>query len=180
MHTWQHLDDWLSKHAPDAFPSLNPPATPEAIAQVERHIGLAFPPSLRASFLAHDGEAEDSAGLFDYWQLLPLNRVVEQWDEHALIEAEYGSARFGDGEFSTKRAIPVMWFEGEICYVEGSKESVEGVMFELLRHGKPRRIAETFGAFLGEQYRRLVSGELIVEPDFGYNLVPKGRSISGA
>ncbi|WP_082611128.1 SMI1/KNR4 family protein [Lysobacter sp. Root916] len=166
---WKQLDEWLSSNAPEAYLSLNPPATEGQIAAAEERMGLSFPASLRGTYLAHDGESDDSAGLFNSWMLLPLLRVVEHWEEFVQLE-EDDPGGWGDGDFSAKTSIPVMWFEGEIRYVTTSGPTA-GAVYELPRHGKPVLLAPSFDCFLENTYRQCVDGSLIVEPDFGYNLV---------
>jgi hypothetical protein len=178
--SWQKLDAWLRANAPEAFPSLNGPATEQEIVATEAAISLPFPPTLRSSYLAHDGEAVDSNGLFECWQLLPLSRVREHWEEFVQLEREYGNRQFGDGKFSAVSSIPVMWFESEIRYIQVAPGETEGALFELPRHGPPLRLADNWEAYLQEQLRRLNVGELVVDPDFGFNLLRAGNSASGA
>jgi hypothetical protein len=178
--TWQKLDMWLRANAPEAFPSLNGPATEGEIAAIEEATSLTFPPSLRASYLAHDGEAADSNGLFECWQLLPLSRVREHWEEFVQLAREYGNRHLGDGKFMALSSIPVMWFESEIRYIQVTPGEAEGALFELPRHGPPLRLADNWEAYLQEQMRRINLGELVVDPDFGFNLLRAGDSTSGA
>jgi len=178
--SWQKLDAWLRAHGPGAFASLKGPASAQEIAVTEATIGIAFPASLRESFLAHDGEVADSSGLFEYWQLLPLDRVKEHWDEFLQLEREYGNRHFGSGEFDAASAIPVMWSNGEIRYLRVTPDNAEAPLYELPRHGPPVRLADSWEAYLQEQVRRIDAGELVVEPDFGLNLVEAGTSASGA
>jgi cell wall assembly regulator SMI1 len=177
---WINLDAWLSAHAPEAFAALSEPAAPADIASVEREISLSMPRSLRSSYLVHNGEAEDSAGVFDSWQLLPLERVVEHWQEFVQLQEHAGLGVLGDGEFDAKSSIPVMWFESAIRYVKAEPAGSEGAFFELPRHGKPILLAASFGEFLEGLHHQLLAGELVVEPDFGFNVVPPGQGASGA
>jgi len=177
--TWIDLDGWLAEHAPEAFAALNDPATPTEIASAEREMGLSMPPSLHASYLVHDGEADDSAGVFDNWQFLPLERVVQHWREFAELQAHAGQGVLGDGEFDAKSSIPVMWSEGEIRYVKADSSGSEGAFYELPRYGKPVLLATSLGEFLKDLHRELLTGALVVEPDFGFNVVRPGQSASG-
>ena len=104
----------------------------------------------------------------------------EHWEEFVQLEQEYGNRHFGDGKFSVVSSIPVMWFESEIRYIQVTPGETEGALFELPRHGPPLRLADNWEAYLQEQMRRLNSGELVVDPDFGFNLLRAGDSTSGA
>lgn len=176
---WNLLDGWLSEHAPDAVAALNEPATSTEIASAEREMGLSMPPSLRASYVVHNGESDDSAGVFDNWQILPLERVVEHWKEFAELQEHVGQGVLGEGEFDAKSSIPVMWFEGEIRYVRVDASDREGALYELPRHGRPVLPGASFGEFLEGIYSELLAGALVVEPDFGFNVVRPGQSASG-
>jgi hypothetical protein len=176
---WQQFDTWLQTHGPDVMPHLNPPATPSDITAAERKIGVTFPDSLRSSYLAHNGETEDSPGVFDYWSWLSLDRVVEQWQEHVRIQQKYGINHFGEGNFIAAQSIPVLWFESSIRYLAVSDAGGEPPLLELPRHGVPIVVTPSFGEYIKSIYSGLVEGSYVVEPDFGYNIVRAGSSASG-
>lgn len=180
LDVWEKLDQWLAENAPEAVVALNPPASEEAVSAAEAQINLTFPPSLKALYLVHDGEAGDSVGLFAWWRLLPLFEVIDIWKEFLLIAQQSGAGVLGEGAFDAKRSIPVMWFEGEIRYVEVTDGLVEGPLLELPRHGQPKLIALSLTHFFENQFEMLTNGTLVVEPDFGFSVVPVGISGSGA
>lgn len=72
-----------------------------------------------------------------------------------------------------------MWCEGEIRYIEIADGMLEGPLLELSRHGPPKLIAPSLAHFLNNQFTMLTDGRLVVEEDFGFNLVPVGASASG-
>jgi len=176
---WKQLDAWLKEHGPDVVPHLNPPASPDAIAAVERKIGLVFPESLRSSYLVHNGETEDSPGVFCYWNWLSLDRVVEQWEEHVQLQQEYGMDHFGDGQFNAKQSIPVLWFESTIRYLAVTAAGGEPPLLELPRHGTPVVVAPSLDEYVRSIQSGLLIGTYVIEPDFGFNIVPEGLNASG-
>jgi cell wall assembly regulator SMI1 len=176
---WEQLDTWLQTYGPDVVPHLNPAATPADIAAAERETGIAFPHSLRSSYLVHNGETEDSPGVFDYWNWLSLDRVVEQWHEHVGIQQDYGVDHFGEGQFIATQSIPVLWLESSIRYLAVSNAGGEPPLLELPRHGVPMVVAASFGEYIKSVHAGLVAGSYVVEPDFGYNIVRAGRCASG-
>lgn len=180
LDVWKKLDQWLAENAPEAFAALNQPASEAAVSAAEAQINLTFPPSLKAFFLEHDGEARDSAGLFIWWRLLPLCEVVDIWEEFLLIEQQSEVGILGSGAFDAKRSIPVMWFEGQIRYVEVTDDLFEGPLLELPRHGPPKFIALSLNHFFESQFEMIINGQLVVEPDFGFSIVPVGTSVSDA
>ena len=76
---WNRIEAWLNANAPEVAAGLNPPASPDELADTERELGVRFPESVRASFLRHDGQSPDSPGLLDGWEWLSLERVRTEW-----------------------------------------------------------------------------------------------------
>lgn len=94
--SWQRIENWLQDHAPNLLEELNPPASEEEIRQVEARINKRFPPSVRFSYWRHNGFAKASGykdsglGIFEYYDFIPLGRVI-LWDEEMKrLEREHG------------------------------------------------------------------------------------------
>jgi hypothetical protein len=118
--------------------------------------------------------------VFDSWQLLLLERVMEHWREFVQLQEQTEPGACGEDVFDANSSIPMMWFESTIRYIKAEPGGREGAMYELPRHGKPIRLADSFGELLEGLHRQLVSGQLVVEPDFGFNVVPPDSSASDA
>lgn len=56
---WDVIEAWLAEQAPDADPKLRSPASGDAIATAEKHLGRAFPDDFRASLAIHDGQDDE-------------------------------------------------------------------------------------------------------------------------
>jgi cell wall assembly regulator SMI1 len=63
MSAWTRIDAWLRTHAPTILDELRPPASSEAIARLEAHVGRKLPPGLVAMYEAHDGVKEDECSV---------------------------------------------------------------------------------------------------------------------
>ncbi|GHG01723.1 glucan synthase [Deinococcus piscis] len=70
---WERIEVWYE--AQGQTETLKPGASPEAIAQAEKDMGLTFPPELRESLLRHDGSAD---GGWPTGELLSLERMVDE------------------------------------------------------------------------------------------------------
>ena len=111
------LTTWLAKHAPTLATSLAPPASPEAIAEIESLLGCVIPADYRAFLERHDGQrfvpVDDAHGtlapLFSGFDLLPAafaageyETIQNDWDEegpgdivaHGPVRAMYKNPRW--------------------------------------------------------------------------------------
>ena len=77
--TWERIEAWLAVNAHAVADGLNPPASPESLAATEHFLGVQFPDDVRASYLRHDGQRDNSPGLLDGWEWLSLERVRDEW-----------------------------------------------------------------------------------------------------
>jgi cell wall assembly regulator SMI1 len=82
--SWSRIERWLAEHAPVSYGQLNPPAEGSAIAEAERALGVAFPPSLVTLLGLHDGVDDWKDGAYvlrakflpGNYRLLPLADIV--------------------------------------------------------------------------------------------------------
>lgn len=95
---------------PELIDSLNPPATPAAIASVEQELGAPLPPAVRESFLVADGQDLESngVGLFYGLHLLPLEEVMREWHFWRQAEADPATGA-NPAVLATMASIPPQW-----------------------------------------------------------------------
>lgn len=112
------LKAWLAANAPQLLRLLNPAASAATIAAFEARTSLTLPPDARKLYMIHDGEANESDGIFGYQRWLPLAVVAEEVE---LIGSE-GIVPFlrsggGDllyvkaGAFAADRRVFEWWHE---------------------------------------------------------------------
>lgn len=108
---WRALELALAMHGSSP---LNPPATMEAIEQLQRHVAIALPQDYVDSLRLHDGQAANTPWLFPEGELLSSSRVMRRWSIwHDLWQS---------GEFSEVAAIaddgilPTWWHPGWIPF----------------------------------------------------------------
>ncbi|MFC9895977.1 SMI1/KNR4 family protein [Nocardia sp. NPDC127579] len=77
--SWQRIDAWMAKHAPDSFRLLNPPVSAKDLAAAEKALGIAFPSSLRESLGCHDG-LDRWANVMPERPPLSAEKIVEHWE----------------------------------------------------------------------------------------------------
>ena len=128
---------------------------------------MKFPPSVRLSYLIHNGESNVSDGLFDTWKFLTLQDVRIWWDEMKLIEE---TEQFGD--FDITSMIPIMFREGDLRYVDHSVDRVETPLVEWNHEDPTRDVqADSFVCFLAEFLGDFAAGKLIAEPEFSLKAI---------
>jgi cell wall assembly regulator SMI1 len=76
---WFDLEQWLSKHCTELDGVLRAGASPNLIDSVERRLGVTFPAEVRTFYQCHDGQTDDSPGLFEGFQFLSLAEVISEW-----------------------------------------------------------------------------------------------------
>jgi len=104
---WETIEHWLAENAPELRGNLNPAATDAEIAAVEKTLGVRFPQSVRDTYLIHNGESQESDGLFGLRRLLPLDEVVTESNELAEL-----SRQFEFYDFDPSLMIPILEASG--------------------------------------------------------------------
>ncbi|WP_313518876.1 SMI1/KNR4 family protein [Pseudomonas sp.] len=95
---WQRLDAWLARNDPARLADLNPPASADAIRELERTLGLTLPGAFVDCLNAHDGQRGQAGALFDGNQFLPIRHIAMSWSSWTeLLE---------DGDFDGRVARP--------------------------------------------------------------------------
>lgn len=79
LDLWDAYEKHLLQHAPTKLIGLNPPATPAAIANLEKQLGTTLPPDFKESLLVHDGGTFGNQ-LLDDEELLSIPRIAEEWN----------------------------------------------------------------------------------------------------
>jgi cell wall assembly regulator SMI1 len=95
---WNRIHAWLGENAPPDYGQLRPGATAEAIVAAEKAMGLELPADVRASYLIHDGQA-DEPGLIggEGWYLMPLEEMIKSWQKCSKRAPSY------------RNYVPVAW-----------------------------------------------------------------------
>lgn len=78
----------MDAHAPGSLASLNPPATPEQIAQLEALIGQVLPSDVAASLRRHNGVSRDANDRFVVlWDFRPspVECISEVWQISGVL-----------------------------------------------------------------------------------------------
>ena len=75
--SWGRIDAWLARNAPDLVLLMRDGATPEAVADAEKALGVEFPDAVRASYAIHDGS--EIMSLFPSGDYLPLAEMLFQY-----------------------------------------------------------------------------------------------------
>ncbi|BAU14336.1 glucan synthesis regulatory protein, putative [Leptolyngbya sp. NIES-3755] len=166
--SWQRIENWLRDNAPGLLEWFNPPATEEEIRQVESAIGKQFPPSVRFSYLRHNGFGnlsgwKDSNSFFDDYEFMALGRVM-LWDEEMKrLEREDGL-----DDYDTVKQIQICQFQCDFFCVESSSNGKETVLNEWRSRNdnyKHTPVADSFAAYLSSFANRLENREFYYVDD---------------
>jgi cell wall assembly regulator SMI1 len=74
--SWQRIDAWLAQHAPARRAEPRPPASADAIDQLETALAVRLPGDLRASLLCHDGDSS-YLGIFPCGPLYSTDAIAD-------------------------------------------------------------------------------------------------------
>jgi len=140
---------------------LNPLATEAEIAAVEKTLGVRFPKSVRDTYLIHNGESQESDGLFGLWRLLPLDEVVTKSNELAELSRQY---EFHD--FDPSLMIPILESSGDFYCVESSAAGEETPVVEWWHESPSHEIkSPSFGEFVEAFIEKLNRGGYVYRPN---------------
>jgi cell wall assembly regulator SMI1 len=146
------LEAWLAVHAPSLLGLLNPPAAESDILAFEAGSSLTVPPDVRSLYLAHDGEADGSDGIFGCRRWLPLQVVGE---EVALIGSRGIVPLFRSGG-------------GDLFYVKSHDPVVSDRRVYEWWHEVPEQaevVADSLGEFLARFVAELRAGRYVYRPE---------------
>ena len=85
--SWRRIDAWLAANAPMLAPKMREGATPKAISETERALGLELPDAVRASYLIHDGSGIMS--LFPSGDYMTLEQMLSDHKMWREMDEEY-------------------------------------------------------------------------------------------
>lgn len=166
IENWERLTRWLRIHAPHLLNNFNEPASEAEISAFEAKINSKLPPTVRASYLIHDGETPESRGIFATWRFLPLAEVAAQIETVRFIAKKVKKKDFDN--FDATKLIPVMRSGGGDLYcVENSIDGAESELVEWW-HESPSRIikAVNFAVYFADFIEKLENGEIVAIENF--------------
>jgi cell wall assembly regulator SMI1 len=104
--SWSRFESWLAANSPEDHALLRAGASPYDIARVERELGFALHPHLRALFELHDGVREEwpaELGGFMAGFLLPGSHIPHGLDraleDHRMFARTFEDVMEEDGPF---------------------------------------------------------------------------------
>lgn len=80
QNSWDRFEAWLAANWPAGLACLNPPASDEDIASLERALDVKLPEDYVSCLKIHNGQrANSGGGLFDGSEFLSSDEVLAQW-----------------------------------------------------------------------------------------------------
>lgn len=83
---WERVERALAQLGCQTEIGLNSGATQDSIQELERHVGVELPQSLKGVLLQHDGQAARGAGLIFGHQMLSVAEIRSNWDVWRSID----------------------------------------------------------------------------------------------
>lgn len=116
---WNRLEEWFEENIPSYPSHLRPPATEQEVADAEAELGVTFPPSVRKSYLIHDGEERGHYGGVLKHRMLQLTEVVEETQRMRELFED-------DNEEWDHSMIPLFEIgDGDLIYVTDAPDGAE-------------------------------------------------------
>lgn len=176
---WQRIVDWHEANTRPGKFTLNPGATPNAIAEFERAIDAKLPDDFRESLLLHDG-GEDCWILW-HGELLTLDRILKEWNMYRDWQAQKGYADPLSEDW-VPRSIegpikPIFWNTKRIYVTDNSGDHLtldldppkDGCYGQVLDHshevGPEKVLAQSWSAYLSQVASDLEAGKYVYVED---------------
>jgi cell wall assembly regulator SMI1 len=123
--SWQRIARWHGAHGVTSF-KLAPGADKSKIAKAERTLGFALPEDVRLSWELHDGGATDSTWILTYGDLLPLDRLVAQWQTYCewQRDEQWGLREHYEAEAVRGPIKPVWWSPKRIAVTDNGGDAL--------------------------------------------------------
>ncbi len=157
--TWDDLEALAGRTGQLGALALRAGASTAALDDLERHLGVTLPPSLRAFLAAHDGQERAGRGLFFGSEFLGVEGIRAQWDTWRGIDEDAMNADCADDMGSQPAGVvrPLYTNRGWIPLTHDFGGNHVGLDFDPDVAGHPGQVI-TFG--------RDVEVKRLVAPDF--------------
>ena len=146
------IEKWLQSNAPELVTLLSRPATPDDLSAFESRNKVLLSPEVRQLYLIHNGESQDSDGLFGCWKLLSLQQIQEE------IELTGHEGR-----------VPLFLSGGgDSYYVKSFDATNPDIKVYECWHEQPDKetvIADSLSQFLSDFCDKLQDGQYVRDPD---------------
>lgn len=175
---WQRIEEWLRQHAPHILDSLNTGASEDEIKALQSRFGASLPKELIAFYRVHNGQPQDSSGLFFGLQFLPIDEVLmnhESWSdlEYMNEEMEETMESYPDGVIKKLYAnagwLPVTYDYGGNHIGVDLDPDWKGTLGQVIIFGRDedrkRLVAESFPAFIEFFVAQLEQGNYYFDED---------------
>ena len=107
--TWIDFEGWLERNCRELAGTLRPGASPEQIAALESERGHELPGDFKRIYRVHDGQEEESPGLFDALELLSLAGILREWKWHGEFIATRDMDKMNSGVEAAPEITSVYW-----------------------------------------------------------------------
>jgi cell wall assembly regulator SMI1 len=175
--TWGRILAWHRVNGATKF-ELAEGASAEAIARVEKEMGVALPEDVRISWELHDGGKTESAWILSHGDLLSIERIGALWSINREMQDDDGWG-LGDDyrpERRDPRMKPIWWSKARIPLTDNGGNGLHvdldptfagtrGQILEMDHEIGPERVlAPSWSRFLETWADELEAGEYAYDP----------------
>jgi internalin A len=179
---WDEVEDALRQYAPRAYAGLRPPASQEAIAEVEKELGVSLPADVKQAYLRHDGSSDPHSIFVGLCWWCSLEDLLQNWrmlvkfsksdrernpDNYPAPQAWWGDLKV-QPVFWSPRWIPIgLSGTSSRIYVDldPAPKGVAGQLISDAGMQDPKWMAPSFSDYLACLTEHLKSGRLSEAPD---------------
>jgi cell wall assembly regulator SMI1 len=179
MHSlWNKFEVWLSEHWPEGLAGLNPPATDQQIAELEKSLRVVLPEDYVTCLKIHNGQSQEIGGLFDGSEFLSTDEILVQWSvwKELLDSGEFAGinsdpATGVKNDWWNARWIPFTHNGGgdHLCLDLAPETSGSSGQVIAMWHDSSERelVAPNFGTWFKSYAKSVFSGEFVYSDDYG-------------
>ena len=179
MHSlWNKFEVWLSENWPEGLAGLNPPATDQQIADLEKSLGVVLPKDYVTCLKIHNGQSQEIGGLFDGSEFLSTDEILAQWSvwKELLDSGEFAGINSDPAtgvrnDWWNARWIPFTHNGGgdHLCLDLDPEASGSPGQVIMMWHDSSERelVALNFGTWFKLYAKGVFSGEFVYSDDYG-------------
>jgi cell wall assembly regulator SMI1 len=159
-HNWNRIEAWLTTNLPEVIADLNPPASDDAIAHAETILGLTLPDGFKALYRLHDGQRQDSRGVFFGQWFMSLEQMLMRYEVwKGIVIHDPVSALGADLPFSSMPEGAIQLRYADTAWIPFTEDGLSGHFGLDFNPGERGHAGQVI------MFGRYVQNKLVVAPD---------------
>ena len=174
---WTRFETWLEVNAPMVLETLQPGATEEQFAQVEKMLSIELPEDFKAVYRIHNGQINDNEGFLYGREMLSLERIQNEWKvwKELLDTGEFDGIKSEPtttirDDWWNARWIPITWDGAGNHHCLDLDPTTENAMGQIIDfwHDDPTRSVEagSFGSWISDYLEKCEAGKYVYSESY--------------